>query len=58
MTQQGVDSVSFDFFSGEPLLEFETIKDVVEWFHEHEWSKRYQFTISTNGTLFTEEIKA
>jgi sulfatase maturation enzyme AslB (radical SAM superfamily) len=57
MTEGEFSSVSFDFFGGEAMLEFETIQTVVEWFHAQRWNKKHRFTISTNGTLFTEENK-
>lgn len=50
--------VSIDLFGGEPFLAFETVKDVVEWFHEREWNKKHRFVLSTNGTLLSPEIKA
>ncbi len=57
----GYKELSIDFFGGEPLLEFETIKEVVEWFHQVKWpqsSKAYRFVITTNGTLLDEDKKS
>jgi sulfatase maturation enzyme AslB (radical SAM superfamily) len=54
------EELTIDFFGGEPLLEFDTIRDVVEWFHRMEWpsgKKAYRFTVTTNGTLLDEEKK-
>jgi uncharacterized protein len=51
------EAVEFDFFGGEPMLAFDLIRDVVEWFHSREWSKRHLFYIGTNGTILTEEMK-
>ncbi|MBB4302740.1 sulfatase maturation enzyme AslB (radical SAM superfamily) [Rhodobium orientis] len=58
MNRPGPANLSIDFFGGEPFLEFETIRAVVEWFHERDWPKGHRFTISTNGTLLNDEIKA
>jgi uncharacterized protein len=57
MTQGDIPNLSFDFFGGESMLEFETIRSVVNWFHTQNWNKKHRFTISTNGTLFNEENK-
>jgi len=46
-----------DFFGGEPLLGFDFIRDVVDWFHTRTWNKKHVFFISTNGTVLTDEIK-
>ena len=53
----GVEMVEFDFFGGEPLLEFETVKEVVEYTISREYDKDYIFFITTNGVLLTEEMK-
>lgn len=61
LKQNGYKEVSIDFFGGEPLLKFETIRDVVEWFHQINWpegAKSYRFVITTNGTLLDDEKKA
>lgn len=52
--------LSIDFFGGEPLLEFDTIREVVEWFHQVKWppsAKAYRFSVTTNGTLLDEQKK-
>jgi uncharacterized protein len=44
------------FFGGEPLLNFELIKFVIE-FNKTEYpDKEFTYTFTTNGTLFTHEI--
>lgn len=44
-----------NFFGGEPMLEFDTvIKPLVEWVHD-ELGKPFRFSITTNGTLLTDE---
>ena len=53
----GVSMVEFDFFGGEPLLEFDTVKEVVEYAIKKEYDKDYIFFITTNGVLLNEERK-
>jgi len=57
MAEDGADIVEFDFFGGEPLLGFDFIREVVDWFHTQTWNKKHVFFISTNGTILTDEIK-
>lgn len=49
--------VVLQFFGGEPFIEFETIRTVVEHVLSHSYPKHYGFEITTNGTLLTQEIK-
>lgn len=51
------EEVEFDFMGGEPLLEFETIKTLVEWIDSIEPSLPYIFFASTNGTLLDDSRK-
>lgn len=51
------ETVTIDFFGGEPFLEFELMKQVCEYVWAKEWNKQYHFFASTNGTLLTPEIK-
>lgn len=46
-----------DFFGGEPLLAFDTVKEVVEYARsrEGETGKRFRFTITTNGMLLDDD---
>lgn len=44
------------FYGGEPLLEFEFIKNCVEYFEEKAEGKNIYFSLTTNATLLTEEI--
>ena len=53
----GTENVEIDLFGGEPLLEFDLIKDIVEWSKTQVWSKNFIFFIVTNGVLLTREIK-
>ena len=56
----GYDELSIEFFGGEPLLKFEVIRSVVEWFLKVQWSensKAFRFTITSNATLLNQEMK-
>ena len=57
MMNDGVSTVEIDFIGGEPLLEFETIKSVVEHTAKKQYDKDYIFFITTNGVLLDEERK-
>jgi uncharacterized protein len=49
-----------DFFGGEPLLEFDTIREVIDWFIATLWpspAKSYRFLVETNGTLLDDHMK-
>jgi radical SAM protein with 4Fe4S-binding SPASM domain len=50
--------VVFDMSGGEPLLVFNRIRRVIEWFHQHRWEKGHVFSIGSNATLLNEEMKA
>ncbi len=50
--------VEFDFIGGEPLFVWDVIVDLVEYVHSHKWPRNFNFSFTTNGTLFTDEIKA
>ena len=47
-----------DFFGGEPLMNFETVKRLVAYGRELEkqYPKEFRFTITTNGVLLNDEI--
>lgn len=49
-----------DFFGGEPLMNFDVIKETVKYGRERQkkFNKRIGFTITTNGTLLDEEAAA
>ena len=49
--------VCFDFFGGEPFLEFENIKILTEFIKKQNYSKPYDLFIGTNGTLVHGEIQ-
>ncbi len=46
-----------DFFGGEPLMNFDVVKETVKYGRERqkEYNKRIGFTITTNGTLLDKE---
>lgn len=46
-----------DLFGGEPLLNFDAIRYLVEWVRTHVHDLTVHFTISSNGTLLTPEKK-
>jgi uncharacterized protein len=47
-----------DFFGGEPLLEFELMKKIVDYWHSSEYSssRRMTFRMITNGTLLNADV--
>jgi uncharacterized protein len=51
-------NLEIDFFGGEPLLNMETVKGIVNYARkrEKESNKHFRFTITTNGLLLNEEI--
>jgi len=51
------DEIEFDFFGGEPFLEFEMIKEIVDFVESKRWTKPYLFFATTNGTLVHGNIK-
>jgi uncharacterized protein len=57
MQEVGTELVEIDFFGGEPLLEFDFIRDIVDWFHTRSWKKKHRFLIATNGTILNEKMK-
>ncbi len=51
-------NLEVDFFGGEPLLNFEVVKQLVEYAHtlEEKANKNFRFTLTTNGVLLNDEI--
>lgn len=49
------DNLSFGFYGGEPLLEFDLIKEIVAYINKKFAGKKHTFTITTNATLLGEE---
>jgi len=50
-------NLEVDFFGGEPMLNFETVKKLVAYGRkrEKESGKKFRFTLTTNGALLTDE---
>jgi len=51
-------NLEVDFFGGEPLLDWNTVKELVAYGREQEkiHDKHFRFTITTNGVLLNDEI--
>ncbi len=51
-------NLEIDFFGGEPLMNFDVVKDIVEYAKtkEEKYNKNFRFTITTNGVLLNDEI--
>ena len=49
--------IKVDFFGGEPLLNFQLIKDLSEWIWEQNFPINYVLSVTTNGTLLNDEMK-
>ena len=54
-----VDGIEFCFIGGEPLIEFELIKQIVEYFCERKknYKQKFIFSATTNGALLTDKMK-
>lgn len=52
-------NLEVDFFGGEPLMNFETVKKIVSYARgkEKDANKNFRFTITTNGILLNNEIQ-
>ncbi|NLL81826.1 MAG: thioether cross-link-forming SCIFF peptide maturase [Tissierellia bacterium] len=50
-------NLEVDFFGGEPLMNFELVKDLVTYGRkiEKQYNKKFRFTITTNGVLLDKE---
>ena len=51
------ENLELDFFGGEPLMNFDAVKEIVEYarMREKEYGKNFRFTITTNGMLLTDD---
>ncbi len=54
---EGIEKMEMSFIGGEPLLEFELIKQLVNYTESRNPPCKYIFFASTNGTLLTPEMK-
>lgn len=52
-------NIEIDFFGGEPLINFDVVKEIVEYARkvEKDADKNFRFTITTNGVLLDEDKK-
>ena len=51
-------NLEVDFFGGEPLMNFQVVKDLVAYARsiEKEHNKNFRFTLTTNGLLINEDV--
>lgn len=51
-------NIEVDFFGGEPLMNFDIVKQIVKYAREQEkeHNKNFRFTLTTNGVLLNDEI--
>lgn len=51
-------NLEVDFFGGEPLLNWQVVKDLVKYGREQEklHDKKFRFTLTTNGVLLNDEV--
>ena len=51
-------NLEVDFFGGEPLMNFDMIKDLVKYARarEKEYGKNFRFTLTTNGLLIDDDV--
>ena len=51
-------NLEVDFFGGEPLMNWEVVKQLVEYGRslEKPYNKKFRFTLTTNGVLLNDEI--
>lgn len=53
----GRENLEVDFFGGEPLMNFDVVKQIVAYARskEEEYHKNFRFTITTNGVLLSDD---
>ena len=51
-------NLEVDFFGGEPLINFEVVKQIVAYAREQEkkYNKNFRFTLTTNGMLLDDDV--
>lgn len=51
-------NLEVDFFGGEPLMNWEVVKEIVRYGRskEKEFNKNFRFTLTTNGVLLNDEV--
>ena len=52
-------NLEVDFFGGEPLMNWQVVKDLVAYGRslEEPWHKKFRFTLTTNGILLNDEVQ-
>ena len=52
-------NLEVDFFGGEPLMNWEVVKQLVEYGRslEEPYNKKFRFTLTTNGVLLNDEVE-
>lgn len=52
-------NLEVDFFGGEPLMNWQVVKDLVAYGREQEkiYDKHFRFTLTTNGVLLNDEVQ-
>ena len=52
-------NLEVDFFGGEPLMNWQTVKDLVVYGRglEEQYGKHFRFTLTTNGVLLNDEVQ-
>ena len=53
----GTQAITFDFFGGEPFLNFELMKECLDYYKHIKKTKPVRFFLSTNGTLVHGQIQ-
>lgn len=50
-------NLELDFFGGEPLMNWDAVKEIVDYARgkEKEWNKKFRFTVTTNGILLDDD---
>lgn len=48
---------NIEFMGGEPLMEFNLIRQISEWLWSQEFEQKYTLFVISNGTLLTKEMK-
>lgn len=51
-----LEKVIVGFYGGEPLLEFALIKEVIDYIEKTYHGKQFTYSMTTNGTLLTDEV--
>lgn len=51
-----VETISLHFYGGEPLLNLDAMRAMVDHAHRSGNSNRFEFAITTNGTILTDEV--